>query len=50
MLDFLALEPGAFYIMDHCYLDFERLYLQGNRMKFKRGRGVERDSSRKLLR
>jgi len=26
VLDFLALEPGAFYIMDRGYLDFERLY------------------------
>jgi len=26
VLDILALEPGAFYIMDRGYLDFERLY------------------------
>lgn len=26
VLDLLVLEPGAFYIMDRAYLDFERLY------------------------
>jgi hypothetical protein len=26
VLDILVLEPGAFYIMDRGYLDFERLY------------------------
>ncbi|MBZ9731740.1 transposase, partial [Salegentibacter sp. JZCK2] len=26
ILDALTLEPGAFYIMDRAYLDFERLY------------------------
>lgn len=27
VLDILVLEPGAFYVMDRGYLDFERLYL-----------------------
>ena len=26
ILDALTIEPGAFYIMDRAYLDFERLY------------------------
>jgi hypothetical protein len=26
ILDLLILEPGAFYIMDRAYLDFDRLY------------------------
>ena len=27
VLDILAPEPGAIYVMDRAYLDFERLYL-----------------------
>ena len=30
VLDILELEPGAIYIMDRGYLDFERLYVQTN--------------------
>ena len=26
ILDDLLLEPGTFYVMDHGYVDFERLY------------------------
>ena len=34
VLDILVLEPGAFYIMDRGYLDFERLYLMYQALAF----------------
>jgi hypothetical protein len=34
VLDELIPEPGAFYIMDRAYLDFERLYLLNQCMAF----------------
>lgn len=34
VLDELILEPGAFYIMDRAYLDFERLYIMNQCMAF----------------
>jgi hypothetical protein len=34
VLDILALEPGAFYIMDRGYLDFGRLYLMHQALAF----------------
>ncbi len=34
VLDILVLEPGAFYIMDRGYLDFDRLYLMHQALAF----------------
>ncbi len=34
ILDLLILEPGAFYIMDRAYLDFERLYHMHQCLKY----------------
>ena len=34
VLDILVLEPGAFYVMDRGYLDFERLYLMHQAQAF----------------
>ena len=34
VLDILEVEPGAFYVMDRGYLDFERLYLMDQALAF----------------
>ncbi len=51
VLDLLLPEPGAFYIMDRGYIDFERLYrLHAGRQLLRHARQVQSQSSTSLFR